>query len=171
MGFLILQGFTISTAIIRRCVLLSIVNYLVTRFVDIDLAYSVGLLLVVLLTVPAFDRHVWIRDLDSSPSPFPMQVLFAFVFPCLVPLCEATRFLAPQSSSHEPTSSSCFPGCNCELNKSPPDFEESMDQHELPVAARTRNTENTPASVSARTLVRIPNAIEQRDSIVINFLQ
>ena len=143
----------------------SIVNYRVTRFVDIDLAYTVGLLLVTLLTVPAFDRDVWLRDLDSSPSPFPIQVLFAFVFPCLAPFFEATRFLVPQSSTQEPPSLFCPPGCNCELNKFP------IDQHELPAAATTRGMENAPASVSARTLVRVPNAIEQRDSTVISFLQ
>ena len=143
--------------------LLSIVNRRVTRFVAIDLAYTVGLLLVALLTVPAFDRDVWLRDLDSSPSPFPMQVLFAFVFPCLAPFFEATRFLVPQS--REPPSLVCLPGCNCELNKFP------IDEGNLPLAATTRSMENAPASVSARTLVRVPNAIEQRDSTVISFLQ
>lgn len=145
--------------------LLSIVNRRVTRFVDIDLAYTVGFLLVALLTVPAFDRDVWLRDLDSSPSPFPMQVLFAFVFPCLAPFFEATRFLVPRSSAQEPPSLFCLPGCDCEMNKFP------INQHELPVAATTRSIGNAPASVSARTLVRIPNAIEQRDSTVISFLQ
>ena len=145
--------------------LLSIVNCRVTRFVDIDLAYTVGLLLVALLTVPAFDRDVWLRDVDSSPSPFPMQVLFAFVFPCLAPFFESTRFLVPQSSTQEPPPLFCLPGCNCELNKFP------IDQRELPVAATTRSMENAPASVSARTLVRVPNAIEQRDSTVISFFQ
>ena len=146
--------------------LLSIFNRRVTRFVDIDLAYTVGLLLVAVLTVPAFDRDVWLRDLDSSPSPFPMQVLFAFVFPCLAPLFEATRFLVPQSSTtQEAPSLVCLPGCNCELNKFP------VDQHDLPVVATTRSVKNAPASVSARTLVRVPNAIEQRDSTVISFFQ
>lgn len=145
--------------------LLSIVNRRVTRFVDIDLAYTVGLLLVALLTVPAFDRDVWLRDLDSSPSPFPLQVLFAFVFPCLAPFFEATRFLVPQSSTQEPPSLVCLPGCNCELNKFP------IGEHDLPVSATARNMENAPASVSARSLVRVPNAIEQRDSTVISFLQ
>jgi hypothetical protein len=145
--------------------LIFIVNRRVTRFVDIDLAYAVGLLIVTFLTVPAFDRDVWLRDIDSSPSPFPMQVLFAFVFPCLAPFFEATRFLVPQSSTQEPPSLFCLQGCNCELNKVP------IDQHEPPVTATTRSMENAPASVSARTLVRVPNAIEQRDSTVISFLQ
>ena len=136
-----------------------------TGFVDIDLAYTVGLLLVALLTVPAFDRDVWLRDVDSSPSPFPIQVLFAFVFPCLAPLFEATRFLVPQSSTLEPPSLVCLPGCDCELNKFP------TDEHDLPVAITARSMESAPASVSARTLVRVPNAIEQRDSTVISFLQ
>lgn len=134
-----------------------------TRFLDIDLAYTGCLLLIALLTVPAFDRDVWLRDLDSSPSPFPMQVLFVFVFPCLVPLFEATRFLVPQPSSQEPTPVFCLPGCNCELKNHPPDFE-SIDQHELPVVATTRSA---PANVSARTLIRVPTAVEQRDSIQI----
>ena len=145
--------------------LFSIVIRRVTRFADIDLAYTVGLLLVALLTVPAFDRDVWLRDLDSSPSPFPMQVLFAFVFPCFAPFFEATRFLVHQSSSQEPPSVVCHPGCNCELNKFP------IDEHDLPVADTTRNMENARTSVSARTLVRVPNAIEQRDSTVISFFQ
>jgi hypothetical protein len=141
------------------------VNRRVTRIVDIDLAYTFGFLLVALLTVPAFDRDVWLRDLDSSPSPFPMHVLFAFVFPCLAPFFEATRFLVPQSSTQEPPSLVCLPGCNCELNKVP------IDQDDLPVAATTISMENARASVSARSLVRVPNAIEQRDSTVIRFLQ
>ena len=149
-------------------VLLFIVNHRVTRFVDIDLAYTLCFFLVALLTVPAFDRDVWRRDLDSSPSPFPMPVLFAFVFPCLVPFFEATRFLAPQSNSPEPSPLSCLAGCNYELSKCTPDCE-SMDQHKLPVAATTRSMKNAPASVSAKTLVRVPNAVEQRDSIVISF--
>jgi hypothetical protein len=141
------------------------VNRRVTRIVDIDLAYTFGFLLVALLTVPAFDRDVWLRDLDSSPSPFPMQVLFAFVFPCLAPFFEATRFLVPQSSTQEPPTLVCLPGCNCELNKVP------IDQDDLLVAATTISMENARASVSARSLVRVPNAIEQRDSTVIRFLQ
>ena len=162
-GFLVLQGFAISTSAIRTRFSLFIVNRRVTRL--IDLAYTVGLLLVAFLTVLAFDRDVWLRDLDSSPSPFPMQVLFAFVFPCLAPFFDATRFLVPQSSTQEPPSLFCPPGCNCERNKFP------IDQHELPDAATHRSIKNAPASVSARTLVRVPNAIEQRDSTVISFLQ
>jgi len=148
--FLILQGFSISTTVIH-------------------LVYTICLLVVALLTVPTFDRDVWIRDLDSSPSPFPMQVLFAFVLPCLVPLFEATRFLAPQSSSQEPASVFCLPGCTCELSKLPP-LAEFVPIDELPIAVTTRSMENALTSVSARTLVRVPNAVEQRDSIVINFL-
>ncbi|KAF8813743.1 hypothetical protein BYT27DRAFT_7157555 [Phlegmacium glaucopus] len=147
-GFLVLQGFAISGTVIH-------------------LTYTGCLLLVALLTIAAFDRDVWLRDLDSSPSPFPMQVLFTFVFPCLVPLFEAAHFVAPQPSSQEPTSLFCLPCCNCELSKFPPDFE-SIDQHELPVAATNRSMKCAPANVSARTLVRVPNAAEQRDSIVIN---
>jgi len=146
LAFFVLQGFAISTSVIH-------------------LAYTVGLLLVALLTVPAFDRDVWLRDLDSSPSPFPMQVLFAFVFPCLAPFFEETRFMVPQSSAQEPPSLVCLPGCNCEMNKFP------IDEHDLPVAATTRSMENAPASVSAKSLVRVPNAIERRDSTVISFLR
>lgn len=55
-----------------------------------DLVYTVRLLLVPFLTVPAFDHD---RDLDSLPSPF----LFAFVFPRVAPFFEATRFLGDLS--------------------------------------------------------------------------
>ena len=140
-----------------------------TSFVDVDLTYTGCLLLCSLLTVIAFDRDIWRRDLDSSPSPFPMQILFAFVFPCLAPHFEATRFLVPQSNSQEPTSLFCLPDCNCELNKCPLDFE-SIHQHELSVTATTRSLNSASPIVSARTLVRIPNAVEQRDSIVIKSL-
>lgn len=57
----------------------------------------------------------------------------------------------------------CLPGCTCELSKLPPEF---APIDELPISAATRSME----SVSARTLIRVPNAVEQRDSIVINFL-
>src|SRR6266704_2061402 len=76
----------------------------------IDLLYGAGFILAAILTVPAFDRDVWIRDIDASPSPFPISVLFAFYFPCCcsLPLNECDAPDSPVVPSIP-----CFPGCNC----------------------------------------------------------
>ncbi|KAK7057484.1 hypothetical protein R3P38DRAFT_3384828 [Favolaschia claudopus] len=115
--------------------------------------YMIGLVATAMLTVCAFDRDVWTRDMDSSPSPFPMCLLLGFISPC----CRRPDSTFSDDSPEHP-SLVCLPGCNC---------------HKTPLSSDTeRNPEMqsiASAGSSSRSLVRVPNDVERRTSIVVAF--
>ncbi|KAJ7928498.1 hypothetical protein B0H13DRAFT_2311437 [Mycena leptocephala] len=124
--------------------------------------YTIGLISTAMLTVCAFDRDVWCRDIDSSPSPFPMWFLLGFICPCFSGQPDPTSF----EDVPEHQGLVCLPGCNC-----------SMSKAQIP---NTSDSERTPglqpassmlmvAGVSSRSLVRVPNDVERRTSIIIAF--
>src|SRR6516162_2388287 len=47
--------------------------------------YMAGLAITATITTVVFDKDVWLRDVDSSPSPFPLSLLRRVLFSCLAP--------------------------------------------------------------------------------------
>ncbi|TFK62255.1 hypothetical protein BDN72DRAFT_848813 [Pluteus cervinus] len=128
----------------------------------IHVVYTFCFIVVVLLTVCAFDKDVWYRDIDSRPSPFPMTVLLLFVFPCLRPRQE--RPVSRESSSHN---SFCPPGCNCAEKPTLTDpTSDYASDHAPQLSEIFRFGSNSSLS---RSLVRIPDDMERRSSVVIAF--
>ncbi|KAK2464202.1 hypothetical protein APHAL10511_003659 [Amanita phalloides] len=127
----------------------------------IQLLYTTGIIVTATLTVSAFDRDVWVRDIDASPSPFPVPVVLAFYFPCC--------FSLPQYGHHETNDKSavpCFPGCNCTTKTSTLD---SAMEPEMRVPRGGLLSGWKSSGSLSRTLVRVPNAAERRSSITIAF--
>ena len=126
---------------------------------NIDVLYTFTFSVIAGLTVPAFDADVWMRDVDSSPSPFPPDILFAYYCPRLARRLPATRSFfvnrdAPQEISQHGCLSTCDPDCHFNGHSKAP----------LADAAQTRplpkNTRVPP--VLPHTLIRIPNSAELR---------
>ncbi|KAF7375900.1 hypothetical protein MSAN_00004400 [Mycena sanguinolenta] len=120
--------------------------------------YTMGLIWTAMITVCVFDRNVWSRDIESSPSPFPMAFLLGFICPCFRPDVTCWED-APEHSRVV-----CLPGCNCSVAKTqlPSEFEGNRlepTSGDMQVASR----------LSSGSLVRVPNDVERRLSIVIAF--
>ena len=110
-----------------------------------DLLYFSGLLITAVLTVFAFDANVWVRDIDSSPSPFPMSLLFGYLFPC---------FSQDERRADSTAGHLCLQHCNCTSTSkdTPPDT--------APASSRD-------SSASLDILVALPNERQRRESIVV----
>jgi len=125
----------------------------------LHMVYTVGLIVIASLTIPAFDPHVWSRDIDSSPSPFPMAIIFAFTFPCLAHRFELTRaFVRKRIVQDDQCLPTCLPSCNVHGNKA----HANVEAGEESIQAK-----RTPA-VLPHMLVRVPNAAERRMSIFLD---
>ncbi|KAJ7232796.1 hypothetical protein B0H12DRAFT_1144945 [Mycena haematopus] len=74
--------------------------------------YTMGLICTAMVTVCLFDCDVWSRDIESSPSPFPMSFLLGSICPCF-PQPDTTSF----EDVPEHPSLVCLPGCNCSMAK------------------------------------------------------
>ena len=121
--------------------------------------YTIGLIAIAALTVPAFDPDVWSRDIDSSPSPFPMAIIFAFAFPCLAHRFELTRAFARKRI---PQDDPCLPTClpDCDIHGSKAHSNARVDEESI-------RGKRTPG-VLPHMLIRVPNAAEQRMSIFVD---
>ncbi|KAJ7729545.1 hypothetical protein DFH07DRAFT_183591 [Mycena maculata] len=120
--------------------------------------YTLGLILTAMLTVCAFDRDVWSRHIDSSPSPFPMTFLFLFIFPCFSQR-DTTSFPTEDAPVLNQERVVCLPGCNCSIAKTEiPNTSPGLEPNMQMVSG-----------LSSRSLVRVPNDIERRTSIAIAF--
>ncbi|KAM6502080.1 hypothetical protein JOM56_002057 [Amanita muscaria] len=130
----------------------------------VHISYAVGVILVAMLTARAFDSDVWIRDLDASPSPFPIPVLFASYFPCCfsLPPSEYDRGETPVMSSVP-----CFARCNCATKSSIADTSQPSTGTLGPRSGLLSSFKSS--SSLSHTLVRIPNAAERRSSITVSF--
>nr|GAT57900.1 predicted protein [Mycena chlorophos] len=73
--------------------------------------YCFGLAITAAITVCAFDYNVWSRDIDSSPSPFPMTLVLRFILPCIG--TSDTSKTSNEATEH----TICLPGCNCPSSK------------------------------------------------------
>lgn len=116
------------------------------------MVYTIGLVAIAVLTVPAFDPDVWLRDIDSTPSPFPIAIIFAFAFPCLAHRFESTRAFVRQSALHDASGDQCLGNCLLDCNKA-----------RASVAAGGESMRRPP--VLPHVLVRVPNAAERRATI------
>lgn len=108
--------------------------------------------MVALVTVLAFDKDVWIRDIDSTPSPFPIPILIEFLH------LRPSTWLRREGNS-DPTSPCrihCILPCNCPA-KLPPREDAGVD-------ASLQKTKSFP-----QLLVRVPDAAQRRASISISF--
>ncbi|KAJ7594618.1 hypothetical protein C8J56DRAFT_443437 [Mycena floridula] len=129
----------------------------------IHVIYTTALFTTALVTVFGFDPQVWSRDIDSSPSPFPMSLLMSL-------LCLNRQDQLPQSEMESTLNHICVPGCAC------------MDP-KLPMALPPPGLECKPSSRNSTTasllsqsgvslspsLIRLPNDVERRLSIPISF--
>lgn len=133
-----------------------------------DLVYTAGLIILATLTVKAFDKDVWIRDIDNTPSPFPLPVVFAFIFPRLAPFFESTRpFIAPGGARN----AMCLSGCTCGRKGCDPTVQGTLSQERLtePVSSNISNiTTRSEANILDESLIRVPNAAERRVCIFVN---
>ena len=148
-----------------------------------DLLYALSLLLSATLTSFAFDRDIWTRDLDASPSPFPAGFLLRYYTPCLrrsatnptteieyairgypmpTPLTEETEVkIAPSAPDSPNTISSASPSGHAsqESQASSQASERKISGHR-PTGSR--------ASL-ASTLIQVPDEFQKRTSIQVSF--
>ncbi|KXN87362.1 hypothetical protein AN958_08914 [Leucoagaricus sp. SymC.cos] len=115
-----------------------------------------------MITVSAFDGDVWIRDIDSSPSPFPIPILLAFLKPRPLKWWHHGRH-SYDIPTTQPVHSLCVESpCRCPMKPT------RTLHHEVPLSPteenRTRKAKSLP-----HTLIRVPNAAEQRASIAVSF--
>jgi len=129
------------------------------------LAYTIGLLVATILTAFSFDTDVWYRDIDASPSPFPIPVLVAFVFPCFS-ISTSESEPDPIVATAEEGPVHCLHGCNCSRKVTVasllPEPSSSLGGSSIGDNLDVRGSKS-------RSLVRLPNAIERRTSIVVAF--
>jgi hypothetical protein len=119
------------------------------------MVYTISLVAIAVLTVPAFDPDVWLRDIDSTPSPFPIAIIFAFVFPWVAHRFESTRAFVRQSGLHDASDDQCLANCLLNCNKA-----------HASVAAGGESMRRPP--VLPHVLVRVPNAAERRATIFLD---
>ncbi|KAJ8496887.1 hypothetical protein ONZ45_g12275 [Pleurotus djamor] len=150
-------------------------------------SYAVFLLVVATTVSLKFDRHIWYRDIDASPSPFPPSVVLSALFPCwfsdpLPPSSSAFEQDALREESNA-TVHICSLGCSCTSKQLLPcttdmsslatlsstatnDDANSLSSKLLGDADLPRHQVAGSSSLS-RSLVRIPNDYERRCSIEI----
>jgi len=113
-----------------------------------------------MLTVSAFDVDVWIRDIDSSPSPFPIPIILGFLHLHPLGLCSRNRRDYDSTiQASQPAHSTCSLACNCPLKP-----RQSPEPGPRPPGEERRSKISL-----AQTLVRLPDAVEQRASIAVSF--
>ena len=141
------------------------------------MVYTASLVAIAMLTVPSFDVDVWLRDIDSSPSPFPVSIIFAYLFPWIAGRFEATRPFVQEPRREEPPSIPCLPTCppTCKVHENqtrvapkPPHANAEQATSGEAADSAPSMLEITRPPVLPHTLVRIPNAAERRNSIYID---
>ncbi|KAK0226300.1 hypothetical protein IW262DRAFT_1361153 [Armillaria fumosa] len=135
--------------------------------------YALCLGFVAVMTACFFDPGVWQRDIDSTPSPFPMcYVLYRlslFLFPCFSSGESVAQPTSEVDSGHSPEI--CLPGCNCGPKPSrmvQTTSNESECSANIAPSIRDQNSGKCTMSLS-RSLVRLPDEVERRTSIAIHF--
>lgn len=176
--FLHLRIFSIISASIRKCVFELCFVRLPNVTFGIDILYTVGLVAVSMLTVPAYDEDVWLRDIDSVPSPFPLAIIFAYICPCIARHFAATRDFVPERETSDTPTTECLPTCppNCTTHNCVPrypkpvhcDNSEQGDEAQDATPETTQRNSRQGPPVLPHTLVRLPNAAERRASIFID---
>lgn len=135
-----------------------------------DLSYAIGLITICTLTIKAYDGDVWLRDIDSSPSPFPVDILFAFAFPSIARRFSAIESFVPfqMRTPPYPNISVCPPDCGCQGGVrtcvKQAIIQQGVEGQSVP---HGRLGERRRPPVLARNLIRIPNAAERRATIIV----
>ncbi|KAF9460751.1 hypothetical protein BDZ94DRAFT_1265425 [Collybia nuda] len=147
----------------------TVLEILIIVNTTINIAYTTCLLAVAMLTAPAYDADVWIRDIDSCPSPFPIPIILSFVFSCISRWKPTVSAQAMDDAPLPP----CLPGCNCDctVKPAPPMMSQTISSVDRLVAPSTRLSAPITGSriPSHQSLVRIPDAAERRASIIVAF--
>ena len=119
--------------------------------------YAIGLLLTAVFTGFIFDKDVWTRDIDSSPSPFPSTLLLGFVLPCLRPPPD------PPSEIVDAHPGYCLPGCACtrKLHGEPETVESNT--------VRSLASRNSSIGSRSQSLIQLPDEFQRRSSILVAF--
>ncbi|CAK5281814.1 unnamed protein product [Mycena citricolor] len=122
--------------------------------------YTTGLIATAMLTVCCFDVDVWTRDIDSSPSPFPMSLISSFICPCFCVSANSAEE-ADLAKFDEQQKLVCQPGTSCTCNAVKP---KSLEERNVEMGGMPR-----ASLLSSRSLVRVPNELERRTSIIVAF--
>ncbi|KII95728.1 hypothetical protein PLICRDRAFT_34671 [Plicaturopsis crispa FD-325 SS-3] len=108
--------------------------------------YVLSLLLLALATQACYDRDVFMKDIDASPSPFPLRVVFAYLRACVFRRGATARRLA--------VADVCLPGCACDRKL-----------HRLDAGDGDSEVDVEPGE----GFIRVPTEDERRNSIVVTF--
>ncbi|EKM80747.1 hypothetical protein AGABI1DRAFT_126794 [Agaricus bisporus var. burnettii JB137-S8] len=118
----------------------------------IHIVYTTGLVIVALITVFAFDKDVWIRDIDSSPSPFPVPILIEYL------RLRPSTWQRGEGNPNQPYVCQIHSILPCDCPAKPPPREDAG------AGENPQKTKSLP-----HLLVRVPDAAQQRTSISISF--
>ncbi|KAG1752647.1 uncharacterized protein EDB91DRAFT_1243410 [Suillus paluster] len=123
--------------------------------------YAVTIILLALFTQASHDRDVWSRDIDSSPSPFPLHIIVAYVFSSMTrPFSLAAR----QNRPTPPVSKDyCFPGCTC--SRKLPNSSSLSDLQTL--GSTLENTTDDISRTHSLINIRVPTAMERPKPIAV----
>ncbi|KAG1755547.1 hypothetical protein EDB19DRAFT_413638 [Suillus lakei] len=124
--------------------------------------YAATIILLALFTQVSHDQDVWSRDIDSSPSPFPLHIIVAYAFSSL------TRPFSLAAHQNRPTSpiskEYCFPGCSC--SRKLPNSSSLADLRTLgPTLENT--TGNVLRSPHPLINIHVPTAMERPKPIAV----
>jgi hypothetical protein len=141
--------------------------------------YGLGLLTTALFTLANFDAHVWTRDIDASPSPFPARVAFAPVlkwFGVIPPSSSPNRTGSAQAGSpnmmmlHSAIcSSNGGNSCSCHLASKGTLLPDHLPAENESKADHLGRTLLPRSGSSVLDLVRVPDAVQKRSSIAVAF--
>lgn len=162
----LLQTFVITSSTIRKHPPLFFPSYM--KVTPKDIVYTFCLITTAVITACALDGDVWVRDIDSSPSPFPVPILFAFLHNCLFArgkIRTSEQKNGCQINGEMPSQVPCSsPICGCPPK---PACELQEPQHQDLELGRIDST--IKAKSLPLVLVRVPGAAERRTSIAISF--
>ncbi|KAF9018467.1 hypothetical protein BDZ89DRAFT_1165184 [Hymenopellis radicata] len=124
-------------------------------------SYALGLVLVTVATLFLFDSKVCARNIDSSPSPFPVRFLLCRLFLC-TDSADSVQDLKDQHT--------CLRGCGCAEKSKPELIQPSFNEHDLTTTCSAPGIPNLGTSKPLpMTLVRLPDEAQRRSSITLTF--
>jgi hypothetical protein len=133
--------------------------------------YIITILALSAITQLSFDADVWKRDIDASPSPFPMSIVVPYAFPFTARFfsCSSQTLQTTTTTTPETGHAYCLPGCTCTRKLLPP-----PSPPHIPIAPQLASRTSFAGSTlggSTRSLVpiRLPTEMERRHSILVAF--
>ncbi|TFL07056.1 hypothetical protein BDV98DRAFT_587580 [Pterulicium gracile] len=153
------------------------------------LLYAIGLLITSAFTFFTFDSSVWARNIDASPSPFPARVVFAPVLKMVgvrSPVDASTSPIMSAGHSAVCTGGDCSGSCGTSVTSMKP-TRASLAPADLEIQSRRSAGEaesglsvvgglgekarssRSLQSTSVLDLIKIPDAVQKRQSIVVAF--